>query len=132
VSPVSAGCMVPGNPDKRRARQRGEAGPLAKPVRPIGHGATLPVAQFYRHRVFRLVADPFEPVRRKFFEVAAGVGQPMDLMGLFRQFQRLEDRLTVVIGRDFIAPGGIRSTFCAPQFGFVFWNCSHHGTHAAP
>ena len=34
----------------------------------------------------------------------------MDLVGLFRQFQRLEDRLTVVIGRDFIAASGIRST----------------------
>jgi hypothetical protein len=33
VSPGSAGCHGPADPGHRRAHQRGEAGPLAKPVR---------------------------------------------------------------------------------------------------
>ena len=49
----------------------------------------------------------------------------MKLMGSLRQFERLIDRLSVVIRCNLVAASGVRSTFRSPHFWFVFWNRRH-------
>ena len=109
-----------------RAR-RSRPVPLPRPVRPIHSDPALPVPKFDRHARFRRVANPFEPAGWKLLERAQadGVGQPMKLMGSLRQFERLIDRLSVVIRCNLVAASGVRSTFRSPHFWFVFWNRRH-------